>query len=341
MIIKGINQTRILFFFFFSFFLCSNLNAQEESFKDFKKSGVEKAKKTSIKKPNILTDTSKKFSGDLFADLDEQNKNDAKNKTDIVTAIFKTTRLINGHSIENVGKGVLDVRINHRFSKITDGAYGLWGMDAALMRMGVDYGISDRLMVGIGRSELQKTFDGFIKYRILRQSTGKVNMPISLSYVGSMQWVTELSADPTNPRYYSDRFSFTHQIIIATKVNDYFSFQLVPTLTHYNNTLNIPGTNNDYYSIGIGARQRLSKRINLTYEYYARINGLTGYTNSLSIGVDIETGGHVFQFNFSNSQAVNERAFINETSDTWNDGGIHFGFNIARVFTLKKVKKIL
>ena len=331
---------RLLSFLILIVFLSNHVNAQEEVFKGLGKHSTDK--ESEVKPANkMVGDTTKKPVGDLFKDLEEQNKDDLKNKTDIVKSIFKTTRLINGHSIENVAKGVLDVRISHRFGLLTDGAYGLWGLDAALMRMGVDYGINDRLMVGIGRSEYQKTFDGFVKYRLLRQSTGKVNMPVSVSLMSSMQWQTELSYTPGIPKYYTDRFSYVQQIIIASKVNDYFSIQLVPTLTHYNNTYLLPGPppTNDFYSLGIGTRQRLTKRVNLTFEFYFRFTQMTGYVNSMSFGIDIETGGHVFQFNFSNSQAVNERQFINETSDMWNNGGIHFGFNISRVFTIKKAKQ--
>ena len=148
------------------------------------------SKKSIISKQITSVDTTGKPSGDLFAELDQQNASNKKSETDITTATFKTTRLINGHSIENVAKGVLDVKISHRFGTLNEGAYAIWGLDAATMRMGVDYGVTDRLMVGIGRSEYQKTYDGFFKYRILRQSTGKVNMPISVSYVASMHWKT-------------------------------------------------------------------------------------------------------------------------------------------------------
>jgi hypothetical protein len=141
-----------------------------------KKGKKESEKKSTISKQIIIVDTTPNPSNDLFAELDQQNAIIKKSETDLTTATFKTTRLVNGHSIENVAKGVLDVKINHRFGTLNEGAYAIWGLDAATMRMGVDYGITNRLMVGIGRSEYQKTYDGFVKYRILRQSTGKINM---------------------------------------------------------------------------------------------------------------------------------------------------------------------
>ncbi len=271
---------------------------------------------------------------DLFKNLDEQNKKDQLNQTDYTTAIFKTTRLVNGHSIENVGAGILDVKISHRFGAINNGAYGLWGLDQAHIRIGADYGITNWLMVGAGRSSENKTFDAFVKARLLRQSTGKRKMPISVSYLGTTSLKTIKSDDFNN---YPDRMVFTNQLLFARKFNDYFSLQLIPTLVHYNSVAK-SSSPNDYYSLGIGDRIRLSKRVNLTSEYYYRFTKIDGAVNSLSIGFDIETGGHVFQFHFSNSTGMTEGTFINETTDKWDEQGMHFGFNIARVFTIIKPK---
>ena len=276
---------------------------------------------------------------DLFKMQDAQDKKEAKEKTDIVTATFKTTRLINGQSIENVGRGILDVKISHRFGTLNSGAYNLFGLDNASMRMGVDYGITDRLMIGVGRSTYEKQFDGFVKYRILRQSTGKKYMPVSVSYAASIMLRTLDDPASTVQKWYSDRLSYSHQLIIASKLNDYVSVQLMPTLIHYN-SVPLAINSNDLYSVGAGLRLRISKRVNLTGEYYYQLNPLDGYYNSLSVGVDIETGGHVFQFHLSNSTGMTERTFIAETNGKWSNGDIHLGFNIARVFTIKKKKDI-
>jgi hypothetical protein len=275
---------------------------------------------------------------DLFKDMDEQNKKEAKEKTDYAAYTFKTTRLTNGHTIENVGRGILDFRINHRFGRVNQGAYNLFGLDNASMRMALDYGITDKLMVGIGRSTFEKQFDGFVKYKLLRQSSGKKNMPISLSYVATGILKTLKDPDPTITKNFTDRLYFAHQLLIARKFNDYTSIQLMPTLVHYNivPTANDP---NDLFSLGIGARQRISKRVNLTGEYYYQFNKLSGYYNSFSVGFDIETGGHVFQLHFTNSTGMTERTFITETTGQWSKGDIHFGFNISRVFTIVKPKE--
>lgn len=275
---------------------------------------------------------------DLFKDMDEQNKKETKEKTDYAAYTFKTTRLTNGHTIENVGKGILDFRINHRFGRVNQGAYNLFGLDNASMRMALDYGITDKLMVGIGRSTFEKQFDGFVKYKLLRQSSGKKHMPISLSYVATGILKTLKDPDPTITKNFTDRLYFAHQLLIARKFNDYTSIQLMPTIVHYNivPTANDP---NDLFSLGIGARQRISKRVNLTGEYYYQFNKLSGYYNSFSVGFDIETGGHVFQLHFTNSTGMTERTFITETTGQWGKGDIHFGFNISRVFTIVKPKE--
>ncbi len=276
---------------------------------------------------------------DLFKQQDEQDKKAAKETTDLTTATFKTTRLINGQSIENVGSGILDFKINHRFGYLNSGAYNLFGLDNATMRMGLDYGVNSRLMVGIGRSTFEKQYDAFVKYRILRQSTGKVNMPVSLSYVASGMLKTLKNEDPTLKTNFSDRLFYAHQLIVARKFNDYFSLQLMPTMVHYN-IVPLAKDPNDLWSLGIGMRQRLSKRVNLTLEYYNQFTKLSGYYNSLAVGFDIETGGHVFQLHFTNSTGMTERTFITETTGQWGKGDIHFGFNISRVFTIVKPKAL-
>lgn len=270
---------------------------------------------------------------DLFADSVSKPSND------IITSSFKTTRIVNGHSIENVGAGILDFKIMHRFGAINQGGYEFFGLDQATMRMGLDYGLTKNLMIGIGRSTFQKQFDGFVKYKIIRQQVGEHNIPISISYVGSTIYKSLKNATTIYEPYVSDKFSFAHQILFARKFNDYFSLQLSPTLLRYNivENVNIP---NDFYSLGIGFRQRITKRVNITTEYFYRIDKLDGYYDPLTVGVDIETGGHVFQLHVSNSTGMTERTFINETAGSWGKGDLRFGFNISRVFTLKKPKEL-
>lgn len=253
------------------------------------------------------------------------------------TATFKTTRLVNGHSVENVAKGVLDVKVSHRFGNINEGGYELFGLDKATMRLGFDYGITRYLMVGIGRSTYQKTYDGYFKLKILRQSRGKRKMPITLSYVPTIALKTLKYEDPTIKNYYTSRLSYSHQLIIGRKFSEGTSLQLMPTFVHQNLVTSATDPN-DIFAIGIGGRQKITKRLSFNFEYYYQIPGhkLQGSTNSLSLGFDIETGGHVFQIHFTNSQGMNERSFIAGNTGKWEKGDILFGFNISRVFTIGK-----
>ncbi len=272
---------------------------------------------------------------DLMAQLEKETS--TTEETNYTMATFKTTRLIDGHTVENVGKGVLDVKISHRFGTLSNGAYELFGLDNATMRMGLDYGITKYLMVGIGRSTYQKTFDAFFKLKLLRQSTGKRKIPVTISYVPTIALRTLKWEDPNRKNYYSSRLSYTHQLIIARKFSEGTSLQLMPTYIHRNLAIaaNDP---NDLLAIGIGGRQKLTKRISLNAEYYYQIPGyqIEGTSNVLSLGFDIETGGHVFQLHFTNSRAMTEKNFITETTGKWEKGDIYFGFNISRVFTIGK-----
>jgi hypothetical protein len=274
---------------------------------------------------------------DLLAELEKETAQDEAAQTKYATATFKTTRLVGGHSSENVAKGVMDVKISHRFGTINKGGYELFGLDNATMRMGFDYGITNYLMVGIGRSTYQKTYDAFFKIKLLRQSTGKRKMPISLSYVPTIAYKTLKFENPEQNNYATSRLYYTHQLIIARKFSDKLSLQLMPTLVH-RNLVSLQKDPNDIVAIGIGGRQKITKRLSLNAEYYYQLPQfkLQGTTNSLSVGFDIETGGHVFQLHFTNSQGMNERTFITETTGQWEKGDILFGFNISRVFTIGK-----
>lgn len=258
---------------------------------------------------------------------------------DITTGTFKSTRIVNGQSIENVGAGVLDFRILHRFGTINQGSYNLFGLDQATMRIGLDYGINSRLMVGGGRSTYEKQYDAFFKYRLIRQQTGERNIPLSVSLASTMIYKSLKDVVTTYEPYKTDRLSFAHQLLVASKLSDYLSIQFTPTVVHYNMVEHktIP---NDFYSLGTGFRLRVSPRVNITTEYYHRFDKLTGYYDPLTIGVDIETGGHVFQLHVTNSTGMTERTFINETTGSWGKGDLRFGFNISRVFTVRKPKEL-
>lgn len=260
--------------------------------------------------------------------------------TEYAAASFKTNRVINLHSLESTSAGVLDIKISHRFGFINGGIYELFGLDQASIRIGADYGITDRLTIGFGRSSYQKTYDGFIKYKLLRQSTGLKNMPVTVALLGTMAITTLKWEDPNRDNLFSSRLYYTTQVIIGRKFSNAISLQLSPSLVHRNLVATYEEENN-VFALGFAGRVKLNKRLSINGEYiYVFPNQLAeGFRNSLSIGFDIETGGHVFQLHFTNSTSMIEKGFITETVGKWSDGGVHFGFNISRVFTLKQPKE--
>jgi opacity protein-like surface antigen len=260
-------------------------------------------------------------------------------QTDYVTATFKTTRLLNGHSIENQAAGVLDFRINHRFGNLNGGTYEWFGLDQANVKIGFDYGVLPWLMVGMGHTNVDKTYDGFVKAKILRQSSGKKKMPISMTYVATSAVTTLKWANPSRKNYISSRYSYTHQLLIARKFSNATSIQIMPTLVH-RNLIDLLKYKNDVYAIGVGGRQKLTQRMSVNAEYYYvllnQINPI--YDNSFSLGFDIETGGHVFQLAFTNSRGMTDPQFITQTQGKWLKGDVRFGFNVSRVFTVRERK---
>ncbi len=278
------------------------------------------------------------FCQNAFAqDLDALLSAETKPTIDYATATFKASRIINGHSIEQMKKKQLDFRISHRFGTLNNGPYGLFGLDQSVIHFSLEYGLKDWLMVGAGRGSFNKTYDTFAKFRFLRQSSGAVWMPVSLSYFTSVELNTLKFQDPTRTNYFSSRLAYVHQLLIARKFNDKFSFQLSPTFIH-RNLVKSELDQNDIYSMGAGARYKLTKRLSLNAEYYYIYNPNakfldTRYYDSVSVGIDIETGGHVFQIMLTNSQGMREGSFIPQTTGNWLDGDIHLGFNISRVFS--------
>ncbi len=268
---------------------------------------------------------------DLLSMLEEDTK------STYAEAIFKTSRIINGHSIENTPKSILDLKISHRFGFVENGFYDLFGLDGATVRIGVDFGVSDRLTIGGGRSSLEKTYDIYGKYHLLRQQSGQHNRPVGLSYIVSAAIHTLKFEDPEASNLFRSRLYYTHQVLIARKFSDAFSFQCMPILVH-RNWVSTPKEANDVFAIGFGGRHKISKRVSINAEYYYVPEGQLAerYRNSFSLGLDIETGGHVFQLHFTNSTSMIEKGFVAETTGDWSKGGVHFGFNVSRVFSLGK-----
>lgn len=281
-------------------------------------------------------------------DLLNSLENEQPQEKQLVFASFKGTRLINLHTIETLGKGSLDFRISHRFSDFSTGASNFWGLDGpATIRLGLDYSITDRFTVGLGRSSYGKLVDGFLKYRILRQTTDN-SMPFSLTGLITMNIFTdkdhtEVITGIDKYEKFSSRIAYMYQLMIARKFNEKLTLQLSPTFIHYNMVMKIDDKN-DMFALGILGRYKLTRSISLTGEYIFRLNKYTPnqsdiYHNSGSVGMDLETGGHVFQLFVTNSFAINEVQLVPYTTSRWSKGEIRLGFNVSRVFGLSKSAK--
>jgi len=279
---------------------------------------------------------------DLMKMLEEQEEE----VTNLTIATFKTTRLVSGHSIETNAEGVLQFLIGHRFGRLNSGWRDLYGIDNATIRLGFEYGITDNINIGVGRSSFEKTYDATFKWRFLRQKSGAKNFPftatwVSSSYLNTMEW-----PNPERENYFSSRMNFHHALLLARKFGNAVSVQLMPTLVH-RNIVQTKEDENTIYSMGVGSSIRITGSLRANFEYYfipedqifSAIGG-EKVRNSLSVGVDLETGGHVFQLFLTNSRGMAEKFLVGETTGNWLDGDIHFGFNVSRVFTLKKPEEL-
>jgi opacity protein-like surface antigen len=276
-------------------------------------------------------------SGLYAQDLMDLLKDDESQKTEFTYATFKATRLINGQSIELPPAGALNFVISHHFGTINSGAYEFFGLDQANIRFGFDYAFTDWISAGIGRSSVRKTYDGNLKIKVLRQSTGSKNMPVTMTYFTNMAITSLKWQEPERTNYFTSRMEYVHQLLIARKFGSRVSMQLMPTYIHRNLVETIDDQN-DVWAVGAGGRVKITNRVALTGEYYYLLPGQTAddFYNTFSIGIDLETGGHVFQLYLTNSQGLIEEQFIAMTSGQWSKGDIHIGFNINRTFQIVK-----
>ncbi len=268
---------------------------------------------------------------------------DSTHAVTYVTGTFKGTRLVHGHSVEAPAKHILQVMFSHRFGTLEDPLYTFFGMNQASIRFGFDYGISNRLAVGLGRSSglggtvPPPTYDFYAKYKLLQQSTGENGMPVSVSILAATAINTERWPDDGIPRTSADRMAYTGQILIARKFSEAISLQFMPMIVHRNLT-DAADQDNTLVALGIGGRLKLSKRTALTAEYYFNKPGSlgSGYYNPVAIGFDIDTGGHIFQIMLTNSMGLIEPQFLGRTSTNFVDGAkaIRLGFNFTRVFNV-------
>ena len=263
-----------------------------------------------------------------------------KPQKEYVHNAFKSSRVIMSHSMEMLRPGVLDFRILHRFGNVNQGLSEFFGLDQATIRLGLDYGISNNLTVGIGRGSYKKEVDGFVKWRAIQQATGPKALPFSLVAVAGSTIIGAPWADPTRKNHFSSRVGYYGQAIIGRKFSERFTLQVMPTMLH-RNFVETAADPNDLFATGLGGRIKLSKRVSLNVDYYYVVNQneARNVHNPLSVGFDIETGGHVFQLHFTNAVGMNERVFLTETTNDWGKGDIQFGFNISRAFQIGKKKR--
>lgn len=263
-----------------------------------------------------------------------------KPKKEYVTATFKTTRLINFHTVEILSKRSLDFRISHRFGDFNSGAYNAWGVDGgANIRLALEYTHGSRLMFGIGRTSGKKIVDGFLKLRLLKQTNKGGGMPISVTLFSSVYhtFLQNVLIDGVNKfQTVPDRLSYCNQIMIARKFSSRFSFQLIGAMVHFNMVDKITDKN-DCFILGAVTRFKFTKRQAITLEYAHRLNQYSNdkYYDSFGVGYDLETGGHVFQIHLTNSFGLTEDQFYMYTNTTWQNFGVRLGFNISRVFSLQ------
>ncbi len=268
------------------------------------------------------------------------NMVEEKPKKEFAVATFKTTRLINFHTVEVLSKRSLDFRISHRFGDFNSGAYNAWGVDGgANIRLSLEYCHGTRLMFGVGRTSGKKIADGFLKYRLLKQTTKGGGMPVSITLFSSVYhtFMQNVFIDGIN-KYQTipDRLSYCNQIMIARKFNSRFSLQLSGAMVHVNLVDKI-SDKNDCFVAGVVTRFKFTKRQAITLEYGYRVNKYSKdkYYDSFGIGWDVETGGHVFQLHLTNSFGLTEDQYFMYTNTSWDNWGIRLGFNISRVFSLQ------
>lgn len=269
-----------------------------------------------------------KAQGDVFDLLDSEET------TELVYATFKGTKVVNLQSIETPGEGVLQYMISHRFGSFNnDYFYNFFGLDNAQIRMQFDYGLSDRMNIGLGRSSLDKTSDVFAKYKVLRQRNGKNDFPISLTAYSAAFYSSAKFPDGI-VHLQTDRLSYAHQLIVARKFSDAFSLQLTPCVIHWN-LVPTPTDPNTTLHLGVSGRYKLTKRMALTGEYIHQMtNDYTSqtYYAPFAVGLDVETGGHVFQFHVTNTNAMSDPILAARNPFNASEGSLFFGFNISRVF---------
>lgn len=246
-------------------------------------------------------------------------------------ATFKGLKIVNFESTKLTAKNELTFIVSHRFGSIDKGFDTFFGLDDAVTRLSFVYGLSEGINIGVSRSSFQKIYEASIKYRLLRQIDN--GFPFTLVAYNAILVNTALEKDNLPKLEFRHRLGYTFQVLISRKMSEKLSVEIAPTLFH-DNYVSIDDQDNTQYALGLGGRYKLGKRWSLNADYGWHLNRSINspFKNPLSIGIDLETGGHVFQMHFSNAQAMNTNGFLGQGTGSWSDGNIYFGFNLSRVF---------
>ena len=247
------------------------------------------------------------------------------------SAVFKGLKVINFESTKLVAKGGFNFIVSHRFGTVKNGFENLFGLDEAVTHLNFVYGISDHFNVSASRSSNQKIYELATKFRLARQQEGK--LPFTLAAYTSVLANTALDTDNLPKLRFEHRLSYVGQLIISRKLTKELSLLVSPTFFHDNYVLD-NSQENSQYAVAFGGRYKLGARWSINMEYGMHLNrsSTSLYNNPFSIGVDLETGGHVFQLHFTNSQSMNTNGVFGTSTGDWAEGDVYFGFNLARSF---------
>lgn len=261
---------------------------------------------------------------DLLKDIDSTPT--AKTK---IEAAFKGLKIVNLESTKLAAKGDFYFIVAHRFGSLKDGFEGAYGLDNAVTQLKFLYGVNDWFTVAAARSEQAYDFSG--KFMLQPQETN--GFPITIAAFTSLGFNNQLKENLYPKMKFEDRMIYVAQLLVSRKFNSKLSLELAPTFFHENFVMD-DNQDNSQYAIGMGGRYKFAKRWSVNVDYAAHLNrsGTSPYKNPLSVGVDLDTGGHVFQMHFSSSQGMHEAGFLGNTTGDWTKGDIFFGFNLLRVF---------
>ncbi|WP_196892819.1 DUF5777 family beta-barrel protein [Aureivirga marina] len=265
---------------------------------------------------------------DLLDELESETLQEEKDK--FYYPAFKAMKIGNLQSTKIASKRDFYLYVSHRFGSLEDGFETFFGFDNANTKIELVYGFLENFQIGISRESVRKTYAGSLKFRLLKQNE---KFPFNIVYYSTININSELKKERYPLLDFKDRLSFANQILISNRLNNYISLELAPTIIRQNLVYE-PFQKHDQFALGAGGRIRLSKRMsfNIDYVYNFSRHEKSIYKNPLTIGIDIETGGHIFQLLFTNAQSTNEPGFISNAEGNWEDGDIFFGFNIVRVF---------